>query len=40
MRILVIDGQGGRLGHRLAESIRKALPDVEITAIGTNSMAT
>ncbi len=40
MKILVIDGQGGRLGRRLTESIRRACPQVEITAVGTNSMAT
>ena len=40
MKILVIDGQGGRLGRRLTEEIRKALPEAEITAIGTNSIAT
>ncbi len=40
MRILVIDGQGGRLGRKLTEEIRKALPEAEITAIGTNSIAT
>ncbi len=40
MKILVIDGQGGRLGRRLAEGIRRACPEGEITAVGTNSMAT
>ena len=40
MRILVIDGQGGRLGRKLTEEIRKAMPEAEITAIGTNSIAT
>lgn len=40
MKILVIDGQGGRLGRKLVESIRKACPEAEITAVGTNSMAT
>ena len=40
MKILVIDGQGGRLGRRLTEEIRKILPEADITAIGTNSMAT
>ena len=40
MRILVIDGQGGRLGRKLLESIRKACPDAEISAVGTNSIAT
>ena len=40
MNILVIDGQGGRLGRKLVENIRKACPDDYITAVGTNSMAT
>ena len=40
MRILVIDGQGGRLGRRLLENIRKVCPEAEITAVGTNSIAT
>lgn len=40
MNILVIDGQGGRLGRRLVESIRKACPEAVITAVGTNSIAT
>ena len=40
MKILVIDGQGGRLGRKLVESIRKTCPDAVITAVGTNSIAT
>ena len=40
MRILVIDGQGGRLGRKLLESTRKTCPEAEITAVGTNSAAT
>ena len=40
MRILVIDGQGGRLGRKLLENIRKNCPEAEITAVGTNSIAT
>lgn len=40
MRIVVIDGQGGRLGRKLVEAIHKACPDEEILAIGTNSSAT
>ena len=40
MKILVIDGQGGRLGRKLVESIRKACPEAVITAVGTNSIAT
>ena len=40
MNILVIDGQGGRLGRTLVERIREACPKAVITAVGTNSMAT
>ena len=40
MNILVVDGQGGRLGRKLLESIRKTCPEAHITAVGTNSMAT
>ena len=40
MNILVIDGQGGRLGRKLLENIRKTCPEADITAVGTNSMAT
>ena len=40
MNILIIDGQGGRLGRKLAENIRKACPSAYITAVGTNSIAT
>ncbi len=40
MKILIIDGQGGRLGRKLAENIRKMCPEADITAVGTNSIAT
>ena len=40
MNILVIDGQGGRLGRKLVENIRRICPDATITAVGTNSAAT
>ena len=39
MTILVIDGQGGKLGKRLVESIKKSFPQVEVMAVGTNSVA-
>lgn len=39
MTILVIDGQGGKLGKSLVESIKKAFPQMELMAIGTNSAA-
>ena len=35
MTILVIDGQGGKLGKRLVESIKKSFPQVEVMAVGT-----
>ncbi len=41
MRIAVIDGQGGGIGKAIVEKLRKELPeDVEIIALGTNSLAT
>ena len=40
MKVLVIDGQGGGLGKLLVAGIRKALPSVDITCVGTNSIAT
>lgn len=39
-RILVIDGQGGNLGCQLIKLINEQLSNVEILAVGTNSMAT
>jgi len=40
MRIVVIDGQGGRLGKRLVESIKASMPEADLFAVGTNSTAT
>lgn len=40
MNILVIDGQGGMIGRQLVTEIRKTIPDAEITAVGTNTLAT
>ena len=37
--ILVIDGQGGRIGKQLIEGIRSRLPEADIAAVGTNSVA-
>ena len=36
MEILVIDGQGGRIGQQLIKAILTRYPQVEVTAIGTN----
>lgn len=40
MNILVIDAQGGGLGRQLVASIKKEFPQTEITAVGTNTLAT
>ncbi len=40
MRVTVIDGQGGRLGRQLVEAILARYPDCELTAVGTNTIAT
>ena len=40
MRILVIDGQGGRIGRALCEAVLQQLPGAEVDAIGTNAIAT
>ena len=40
MIILVIDAQGGGIGRQLVLSIKQALPDAEILAVGTNAVAT
>ena len=40
VKVVVIDGQGGRLGQLLCEAIVKEKIDCELLAIGTNSIAT
>ena len=40
MTIMVIDGQGGKMGKGLVEMLKKSCPEEEILAIGTNSIAT
>lgn len=40
MKIVVIDGQGGRLGCLLVEKIKGCLPQARVYALGTNSVAT
>lgn len=39
-RILIIDGQGGRIGSRLVTLLKEQFPHSILTAVGTNSMAT
>jgi hypothetical protein len=36
-KILVVDGQGGRIGKRLVEQIRAEIPGAEVTAVGTTA---
>ena len=40
MRVLIIDAQGGGVGRNLDAMIKQRLPQIEITAVGTNSTAT
>lgn len=40
MNILIIDGQGGQLGGQIIKAIRGEFADADITAIGTNAVAT
>ncbi len=40
MKIVVVDGQGGRLGKLLVEEVKRRLPQAQVLALGTNSIAT
>ncbi len=40
MKVIVIDGQGGKMGKLIIEEIKKRMPDLKLIAIGTNSIAT
>lgn len=40
MKIVVIDGQGGRLGGLLIERVKVQLPQAQVYGLGTNSAAT
>ena len=40
MKILVKDGQGGQLGSQIIKAVVAKYPDSEITAVGTNAVAT
>lgn len=40
MNILVIDGQGGNIGRQLVKMISEQLPEAQLRAVGTNSIAT
>ena len=38
--LVVIDGQGGKIGRELCSQLKENFPSAQIWAIGTNSMAT
>lgn len=40
MHILIIDGQGGKIGRAVAEAVLKELPETQLSVIGTNAIAT
>ena len=40
MKIVIIDGQGGRMGKSVIEQLKNNYPELELYAIGTNSIAT
>lgn len=40
MTILIIDGQGGRLGQQLISGLKERFPAATLLAVGTNSLAT
>ncbi|MDD2955428.1 MAG: DUF3842 family protein [Oscillospiraceae bacterium] len=40
MKILIIDGQGGRLGKSITEQLKRLYPQQPLYALGTNSIAT
>ena len=40
MNILVIDGQGGQIGAQLIKEITNKFENINLTAIGTNAVAT
>lgn len=40
MKITIIDGQGGRIGKTIIEQFKEYHKDLEIYAIGTNTIAT
>jgi len=39
MNILIIDAHGGGIGKQLVTAIRGTFPDLDIMAVGTNSLA-
>lgn len=40
MRIAVIDGMGGSIGHQIIFRLRESFPEASIVALGANAVAT
>ncbi len=40
MNILIIDGQGGNIGYRIAKMVLEQIPNADVRVVGTNSAAT
>lgn len=40
MKVVVIDGQGGKMGASIIHKTLELIPNLDLYAIGTNSMAT
>ena len=40
MKLLIVDAQGGGFGKQLVSGVKRCFPEVEITAVGANSVAT
>lgn len=40
MKIVIVDGQGGKLGKLLVEQLKEHCPAASLYAVGTNSIAT
>jgi hypothetical protein len=40
MKIIIIDGQGGKIGTTIVKQLKQSLPELKLLAIGTNSIAT
>lgn len=40
MKVVAIDGQGGKMGGMIVRKIKEERPDVKVYAVGTNSTAT
>ena len=40
MKVVIIDGQGGHLGAQLVKEILARFQNIDVTAIGTNAVAT